>query len=50
MKPALIYLSLNAFNITVILLNTMAMLAIIGFIEIPIGFNIPIAIGIIKQL
>ena len=44
------FLNLKAFNITVILLNTIAKLAIIGFIEIPIGFNIPIATGIIKQL
>ena len=32
------------------LLNTIAKLAIIGFIDIPIGFKIPIAIGILKKL
>ena len=44
------FLNLKAFKITVRLLNTIAKLAIIGFIEIPKGFNTPMAIGIIKQL
>ena len=44
------HLSLNAFNITVKLLSVIANPAIIGFIDIPIGFSIPIAIGIIKLL
>ena len=45
-----IFFSLNAFNMTVKLLNTIAKLAHIGFIAIPIGFSIPIAIGIINEL
>ena len=49
--PALkLLLNLKAFKITVKLLNTIARLAIIGFIEMPKGFNNPIATGIIKQL
>lgn len=44
------HLNLKAFSITVKLLSVMAIPAIIGFIDIPIGFNIPIAIGIIKLL
>ena len=46
----LFFLNLNAFKITVKLLNTIARLASIGFMEIPKGFNNPIATGIIKQL
>ena len=46
----IVFFNLKVFNITVMLLNTIAKLAIIGLIEIPSGFNIPIAIGIIKQL
>lgn len=44
------FFSLKAFKITVILLKTIAKLAIIGFIVIPIGLKIPTAIGIIKLL
>lgn len=44
------FFNLNAFSVTVKLLITIAKLAHIGFIEMPIGFSIPIAIGIIKIL
>lgn len=44
------FYNIKAFKITVKLLNTIARLAIIGFIEMPKGFNNPIATGIIKQL
>ena len=46
----LILLSLKAFKMTVMLLRTMARLAIIGLIEMPKGFRTPMAIGIIKIL
>ena len=45
-----LFCNLKEFNITVKLLNTIAILANIGVIEIPKGFNIPIAIGIIRAL
>lgn len=35
---------------TVILLKTMAKLAIMGVMEIPMGFNTPMAMGIIRAL
>ena len=46
----LVPFNLNAFNITVILLHTIAKLAIIGFIDTPRGLKIPIATGIIRVL
>ena len=49
-KPLKIHYTDLVFSITVILLNTIAILASIGFIVIPIGFNSPIATGIIKTL
>ena len=45
-----LFCNLKEFNITVKLLNTIAILAKIGVIEIPKGLNIPIAIGIIRVL
>ena len=45
-----LFCNLKEFNITVKLLNTIAILANIGVIEIPKGLNIPIARGIIRAL
>ena len=45
-----LFCNLKEFNITVKLLNIIAILANIGVIEIPKGLNIPIARGIIRAL
>ena len=45
-----LFCNLKEFNITVKLLNIIAILANIGVIEIPKGLNMPIARGIIRAL